>query len=124
MSTLPILLWVGVFLALTGKKSIALNSPSLLEYTRKHALFFLLLTMVAGGVTGVGIWFTISLLQPAATSFLIHHFVFFWATEWVFFLAEIIVLLLYYYGFKKLDSQNTSYWPGFIFICLGFFVFY
>ncbi|KUJ96253.1 MAG: Cytochrome c family protein [Desulfonauticus sp. 38_4375] len=106
----------GVFLALTEKKAIALNSPSLLEYTRKHALFFLLLTMVAGGVTGVGIWFTISLLQPAATSFLIHHFVFFWATEWVFFLAEIIVLLLYYYGFKKLDSQKHILLAWFYFL--------
>ena len=44
--------------------------------------FFLLLTMVFGGLSGVGIWFTMSVVNPGATSMLIHNFVFFWAAEW------------------------------------------
>jgi len=43
---------------------------------------------VVGAVTGVGIWFTIGLIAPEATSNLIHTFVWVWAIEWVFFLVE------------------------------------
>ncbi len=96
----------GLFLVVTEMKGLREKSPAILEYTRKHARFFLLLTMVFGGLTGVAIWFTIALLSPAGTSSLIHTFVFAWATEWVFFLGEIVALLLYYYYFNKINSRN------------------
>ena len=96
----------GLFLVFTEMKGLREESPAILEYTRKHARFFLLLTMVFGGLTGVAIWFTIALLSPAGTSSLIHTFVFGWAIEWVFFLGEIVALLLYYYKFNKISSKN------------------
>ena len=96
----------GLFLVCTEMKGLREDSPAILEYTRKHARFFLLLTMVFGSLTGVAIWFTIGLLSPAGTSSLIHTFVFGWAVEWVFFLAEIVALLLYYYYFYKISSRN------------------
>jgi cytochrome bd-type quinol oxidase subunit 1 len=96
----------GLFLVITEMKGLRENSPAILEYTRKHARFFLLLTMVFGGLTGVAIWFTIALLSPAGTSMLIHTFVFAWAIEWVFFLGEIVSLLLYYYYFNKISSRS------------------
>ncbi len=96
----------GLFLVFTEMKGLRDKSPAILEYTRKHARFFLLLTMVFGGLTGVAIWFTIALLSPDGTSSLIHTFVFAWATEWVFFLGEIVALLLYYYYFNKISSRN------------------
>ncbi len=96
----------GLFLVITEMKGLRENSPAILEYTRRHARFFLLLTMVFGGLTGVAIWFTIALLSPAGTSTLIHTFVFGWAIEWVFFLGEIVALLLYYYYFNKISSRN------------------
>ncbi|SDN21322.1 cytochrome bd-I ubiquinol oxidase subunit 1 apoprotein [Desulfonauticus submarinus] len=98
----------GLFLVLTEQKARSLNSKGLLEYLKKHSLFFLLVSMVAGGVTGVGIWFNISLIQPQATSVLIHNFVFLWAIEWLFFLGEIVALLLYYYGFERLSPKNHT----------------
>ena len=68
------------------------------------------MTLVAGGMTGVAIWFIISLVQPAATSLLIHVFVFGWATEWVFFLVEIIALFIYFYTFEGWTRART--WPS------------
>jgi cytochrome bd-type quinol oxidase subunit 1 len=62
--------------------------------------------MVAGALTGVGIWFTISLLSPSATSVLIHSFVFGWGTEWTFFVIEIVALFIYYYTFDRLSVRN------------------
>ena len=96
----------GLFLVLTEMKGLREGSSEILAYTRRHTKFFLLLTMVLGGMTGVGIWFTIALLSPAATSSLIHIFVFGWAMEWVFFLAEIVSLLFYYYTFDTLSPRK------------------
>lgn len=96
----------GLFLWLTDRAAVRRGDAPLLEYVRTHTWFFLLLTMVFGGVTGVGIWFIIALVQPAATSSLIHTFVFGWAIEWVFFVGEIVALLIYHYRFTRLTEKD------------------
>ena len=73
--------------------------------------------MVFGGLTGVGIWWTIALLNPAATSALIHIFVFGWAAEWVFFVAEIVALFIYFYTFGKMDRKNHMIIGWLYFFC-------
>jgi cytochrome bd-type quinol oxidase subunit 1 len=114
----------GLFLVLTEMKGYRENSPDILDYTKKHSKFFMLLTMVFGSVTGVGIWFTIGLLSPAATSTLVHQFVFGWATEWVFFLGEIVCLFVYFYTFGKMKKKQhlTVGWIYFGFAWLSLFV--
>lgn len=67
---------------------------------------FMMLTLVPGAVSGVGLWFVIGLTAPAATGFLISQFAFIWAAEWVFFLVEITALLAYVYGFNRLSEGN------------------
>jgi len=61
----------GLYLIYAEKKGLREQSPAILEFVKKHARFFLLLTMVFGSITGVGIWFIIALVNPAATSLLI-----------------------------------------------------
>ena len=95
----------GLFLVVTETLGYKWKNLALVDYVKRHTWFFLLLTMVFGGITGVGIWFIISLAQPAATSRLIHEFVFGWATEWVFFIVEIAALLIYHYLFGKLKPK-------------------
>ncbi|MCF8045850.1 MAG: hypothetical protein K9J83_08305, partial [Desulfarculaceae bacterium] len=51
----------GLFLALTEKKAYRENAMDILDYVKSHTAFFLLLTLVFGGLTGVGIWFVIAL---------------------------------------------------------------
>ena len=96
----------GFFLWITDRQAARASDQQLADFVRKHVRFFLLLTMVAGGMTGVGIWFVISLVQPSATSSLIHTFVFAWAIEWVFFLVEIVALLVYHYRFDALTERD------------------
>ncbi len=96
----------GLFLWLTDLLSVRKKDTKLTDYVRRHTWFFLLLTMVFGGVTGVGIWFIIGLVQPAGTSVLIHNFVFGWAIEWVFFVGEIVALLIYHYRFTALSERD------------------
>ena len=96
----------GLYLIYAEKKGLRESSDEILEFTRKHARFFLLVTVVFGSITGVGIWFIIALVNPAATSFLIHTFVFGWAAEWVFFLVEITAAFIYFYMFGRMDSAT------------------
>jgi len=98
----------GIFIWLTDRKATRQNDTNLLDYVRSHTWFFLLLTMVFGGISGVGIWFVISLVNPAATSSLIHTFVFGWAIEWVFFLGEVTALLIYHYYFDTLEPKTRT----------------
>ncbi|MFH0757232.1 MAG: cytochrome ubiquinol oxidase subunit I [Bacteroidota bacterium] len=114
----------GLFLVLTERKAVLAKDTALFEYVRKHTWFFLLLSMVFGGISGVGIWFIISLVSPAATSTLIHTFVFGWAIEWVFFIGEIVALLIYHYRFGKMDHKPHMIlgWLYFIFAWLSLFI--
>ena len=96
----------GAYIWLTDLKGFRDKDPRWHTYIRRHTWFFLLVTMVFGGISGVGIWFIISLVNPAATSALIHSFVFGWAIEWVFFIGEITALLVYHYNFDKLTQKN------------------
>ena len=114
----------GLYLTLSEIYARKTGSPVLLAHVKKHTRFFLLITMVAGGVTGVGIWFTIGLLSPQATSTLLKIFVYGFATEWVFFLCEIVALLVYYYGFERMDPREhvRMGWLYFLFALLSLFV--
>jgi cytochrome bd-type quinol oxidase subunit 1 len=104
----------GLFLVLTEMKGLRENNRSIIDYVIRHTRFFVLMTMVLGALTGVGIWFTISVLSPAATSTLIHIFVFAWAVEWLFFLTEIISLFIYYKTFDRL-SERTHLLVGWVY---------
>jgi mono/diheme cytochrome c family protein len=109
----------GLFLVLTEKKAIKSNDHALLNWLKSHTKFFVLLTVVYGAVSGVGIWFTIGLISPTATSDLIHIFVWGWAIEWVFFFLEITAALLYLNGWEKL-SPKLHQWYGWIYFWCAF----
>ena len=96
----------GLFLVLTEQRAYRRRDAALLDYVKRHSRFFILLTLVFGALTGVGIWFTIGLVHPAATSSLIQLFVWFWAIEWTFFFTEIAAALVYYYGWERLPART------------------
>ncbi|MEK6572620.1 MAG: cytochrome ubiquinol oxidase subunit I [Bacteroidota bacterium] len=96
----------SLFLVLTERKAYRENDLRILDYVKLHSRFFLLLTLVFGAITGVGIWFTIGLVHPPATSALIHIFVWAWAIEWVTFLIEISAAFIYYYTWERLDRRT------------------
>ncbi|MFN2354554.1 MAG: c-type cytochrome [Desulfopila sp.] len=96
----------GLYLVLAEKKGLREKSQAILDFTRRHARFFVLVTLVFGSISGVGIWFIIGLVNPAATSFLIHNFVFAWAVEWVFFMVEIAAAFVFFYMFGRMDWKT------------------
>lgn len=96
----------GLFLVVTEHRARRKNDAELLAWLKRHTRFFVLVTVVFGAISGVGIWFTIGLISPTATSDLIHIFVWGWAIEWVFFFLEITSALLYLYGWDKLTPSR------------------
>jgi mono/diheme cytochrome c family protein len=96
----------GLFLVWTERRAYRDHDEALLAYVRRHSRFFALLVLVFGAVSGVGIWWTIALVSPWATSTLIHSFVWAWAIEWVFFFVEIAAAFVYYYGWDRLDRRT------------------
>jgi mono/diheme cytochrome c family protein len=96
----------GLFLVLAETKARRERDEALLDFVRALSRGFILLTLVLGALTGVGIWFTIALVQPQATSALVTTFVWAWAIEWVFFATEIAAAMVYYYGWDRLDAKT------------------
>ncbi|MCZ7600831.1 MAG: cytochrome ubiquinol oxidase subunit I [Gammaproteobacteria bacterium] len=98
----------GILLAIETSRAHREQDAEALGYLKRHAWFFILVTVVYGAVTGVGIWWTIGLASPLATEALIHIFVFGWAIEWCFFIIEIVAAFLFYYGWDRLRPRTHA----------------
>ncbi len=96
----------GLFLAVETGYAYRRGDHEYLAYLKRHARFFILLTVVFGAITGVGIWWTIGLASPLATEMLIRTFVFGWAIEWVFFVIEITAAFVFYYYWGRLARET------------------
>jgi len=96
----------GLFLVLLERMARRDDDQALLGFVRGLSRGFVLLTLVLGALTGVGIWFTIGLVQPQATSRLVSTFVWVWAVEWTLFAVEIAAALVYVYCWDRLDPRR------------------
>jgi mono/diheme cytochrome c family protein len=114
----------GLYLILAETMARRKNDLDHLAYVERHSKFFILVTLVFGAVTGVGIWVTIGLIHPIGTGWLIRNFVWGWASEWVFFFVEIAAALIYYYGWKRLSvsAHKAVGWIYFIAAWMSLFV--
>lgn len=84
------------------------NRPEYLNFIRRYGLFLLIFSYVLGSVTGPGIWFSATVASPRGISALIHSFVWLWATEWVFFVIEVIGVYLLVYLAGKVDARTHT----------------
>jgi hypothetical protein len=94
---------VSVWLATV---SVRQNRPELLDYVRRYGVFLLIFSYVLGSITGPGIWFSATVASPRGLSALIHSYVWYWATEWVFFVIEVIGIYLMVYLAGRVDSNS------------------
>lgn len=96
----------GMYFAVSEWIAHKNNDHDMYAYLKKHTQFFLLLTTVAGAVTGVAIWWTISLVNPDGIETLIQTYTLGWACEYVFFVAELAIIFVYYYSWGRV-SRDT-----------------
>jgi len=92
----------GIFNALTEIRARRKGDATLLQFVRDNSVFLIYLAFVAGAVSGVGIWFSIGLVAPEATTYLIRLFLWVWAIEWVFFVLELASGYVYYFTWDRL----------------------
>jgi cytochrome bd-type quinol oxidase subunit 1 len=96
----------GLYLVVMETLARRRDDVPMLSVLERHSKFFMLLTLIFGAISGVGIWFTASLINPAGIGALIRAFVWGWAIEWTFFAAEIAAILVYVYGWRKLSPRK------------------
>ncbi len=65
-----------------------------------------IITTSVGALTGVGIWFTTSLVNPAAIGSLIRVFFWAWFTEWIVFVTEVGLMLVYFLTWKRMTGAR------------------
>ncbi|NOS89848.1 MAG: cytochrome c [Methylococcaceae bacterium] len=99
----------------------ALPIIALLEYIgirnkdkRWDALAFRLLkiifivTTTVGALTGVGIWFSASLINPAAIGSLIRVFFWGWFVEWLVFVSEVSLIMAYFLTWESTRDKPEA----------------
>ena len=67
-----------------------------------------ILTTSIGALTGVGIWFSTSLVNPAAIGSLIRVFFWAWFFEWIIFFLEVVFILAYFLTWKKMGGARKG----------------
>jgi len=63
-----------------------------------------IVTTSLGALTGVGIWLSTSVVNPAAIGSLLRVFYWAWFTEWVVFVCEVVLILFYFLTWKRMTG--------------------
>jgi cytochrome c553 len=98
----------AIFFAYLTNHAHRHNKPELLEFIRRYGLFLLVFSYVLGSITGPGIWFATTVASPRGISSLIHSFVWMWATEWVFFVIEVVGVYMLVYLAGRIDVKTHT----------------
>lgn len=78
-----------------------------------------IITTTIGAMTGVGIWFSVALVSPSSIGSLIRVFYWAWFAEWLVFVTEVILIMIYFLTWK---SSNTSLRAKLLHIRFGWFL--
>jgi hypothetical protein len=82
-----------------------------------------LVTTTVGALTGVGIWLSVSLVNPYSIASLIRVFFWAWFTEWLVFITEVCLILAYTLTWKRWSARGPEWKARHIKLgfALGFF---
>lgn len=64
-----------------------------------------IITTTLGAMTGVGIWLSVSVVSPSSIASLIRVFYWAWFIEWLVFVTEVVLILIYFLTWK--NSNNS-----------------
>ncbi|MCP4661626.1 MAG: cytochrome c [bacterium] len=76
------------------------------DLARRYLWVCFIVTTTVGALTGVGIWFSTSLVNPYAIGSLIRVFFWAWFAEWVVFVTEVCLILAYFLLWKRWDGER------------------
>jgi hypothetical protein len=79
---------------------------------RRTLLVCFIITTSVGALTGVGIWFSASVVNPYAIGSLIRVFFWAWFTEWLVFFLEVVFIMIYYLTWKQMQGARKALHVG------------
>lgn len=100
---MPFVIWLeqrGV--SRSGKDQITDLEWDAMVYKIMKVAF--IITTTLGAMTGVGIWFSVALVSPASIGSLIRVFYWAWFIEWLVFVTEVILIMIYFLTWKNSNS--------------------
>ncbi|QEL02619.1 cytochrome c [Olivibacter sp. LS-1] len=100
----PLVVWFEYQSVKHGSSGEIVNrSWDKLAYRLMFVVF--IITTTIGAMTGVGIWFSAGLVSPSSIGSLIRVFYWAWFTEWLVFLTEVVLIVIYTLTWK--NSNKT-----------------
>lgn len=78
------------------------------ELARKVTFVLFIVTTTVGALTGVGIWLTAALIAPFGIGSLLRVFFWAWFTEWLVFVSEVGLVLIYFLAWKRWASGRMK----------------
>lgn len=77
------------------------GNERLIEIAKTFSKWVLIITTTVGALTGVGIWFSTTVIQPDSIGSLLRIFFWAWFLEWIVFITEVVLLIIYFYTWDK-----------------------
>ncbi|MBN1211492.1 MAG: c-type cytochrome [candidate division Zixibacteria bacterium] len=77
------------------------NNPAWDNLAYRITFVLFIVTTTVGALTGVGIWFTTALIAPFGIGSLLRVFFWAWFTEWLVFISEVVLIMIYYLTWKR-----------------------
>lgn len=75
---------------------------------RRILTSFFIITTTVGALTGVGIWFSAALVNPYAIGSLLRVFFWTWFVEWLVFVTEVVLILIYNLTWEKWAREGRK----------------
>ena len=99
----------SILMVSTEYKAYKTRNQQMDDFARKLSKLILIVTTTTGAMTGVGIWFSTMVIQPNAIGSLLRIYHWAWFTEWIVFVSEVILLLVYFYTWKKWSTRKKKW---------------
>jgi len=97
---------VGLVPIVAYMELIGLKHPEWDTLAYKIMFVGFIITTTVGALTGVGIWLSASLINPYSIGSLIRVFYGAWFVEWMVFVTEVILIMIYFLTWKKRKANQ------------------
>lgn len=103
----PLITWFE-YKAFKKGATHAVSDPEWDQLAHRFTTVAFVITTTIGAMTGVGIWFASSLVNPSSIGSLIRVFYGAWFIEWLVFITEVVLILMYYLSWKRSNRSPEA----------------
>jgi len=104
---MPYITWLE-YKGVKNAPSNQITDPEWDEVVYNKMKVAFIITTTLGAMTGVGIWFSAALVSPNSIASLLRVFYFAWFVEWIVFVTEIVLILIYFLTWRNANKSLRS----------------